>query len=589
MSRYPWFPLFSNILTVIQSRRIVASTIMNVGREEEEQQKSSLLQRQHWAISSFLEKLEEHPFPLPGEQFTIVCPSAGRNNGSGDTELISEYRFKRHNGDAEMDIRVEPLLRRLGSAQLLTLIACCLDERRICFVGSTLSLVSNSVHALMRLIYPFQWQHVFIPVLPAKLLSYVCAPMPYIVGIHTSMLPEVLKLPTEKMVIVNLDRRSVSGTIGCLQLPGTNGVISMVRRQLQQSQRVEDENLLDSILKLFVRMVGDYRLFMQRTESGHELDIDAFIDDKSVEVRSFLHRFKESQMFQTWLSERRELLLNNSLPDGSFELACSRLVPWAYGIGQPPTSIRSPLSRKKMGNMMSSANVAHTAKTVRNNLIAGGRRALQKSQHHGKSFQQLFKALTHEVGLTENLHNQETASLHRRSHQSLQQSPTSNNSTSSASSVLARPLPPVPTSTEQQTRQRASSSPIEGCLIDFPTTISSPDTTMDADEDTIDNLLLSQNEEDNDEQSPFQSLHETFSPLSKRENNEIPLLDELMADEPKIDSKDTSDTLDKLLLANDTDLPLPSSSPLPLSPQNDNSESLASVQPEKRDLLEFFS
>jgi len=52
------------------------------------------------------------------------------------------------------------------------------------FVHSTLSTCMSSMAALL---YPFEWQHTFITVLPSMLIDVVDAPTPYIVGILASM------------------------------------------------------------------------------------------------------------------------------------------------------------------------------------------------------------------------------------------------------------------------------------------------------------------------------------------------------------------------------------------------------------------
>jgi hypothetical protein len=38
-------------------------------------------------------------------------------------------------------------------------------------------------HSIKYLIYPFYWQGVFIPILPARLMPCLQAPVPYIMGI----------------------------------------------------------------------------------------------------------------------------------------------------------------------------------------------------------------------------------------------------------------------------------------------------------------------------------------------------------------------------------------------------------------------
>jgi hypothetical protein len=42
-------------------------------------------------------------------------------------------------------------------------------------------LVAECMNAL---IFPFQWQHVYVPILPASLTHFLDAPVPFIMGLH---------------------------------------------------------------------------------------------------------------------------------------------------------------------------------------------------------------------------------------------------------------------------------------------------------------------------------------------------------------------------------------------------------------------
>ena len=53
------------------------------------------------------------------------------------------------------------------------------------------SLISSCGHALLALLYPFEWQHVFIPVLPSNLIDFVCSPLPYLIGMNPSCLKQL--------------------------------------------------------------------------------------------------------------------------------------------------------------------------------------------------------------------------------------------------------------------------------------------------------------------------------------------------------------------------------------------------------------
>ena len=61
--------------------------------------------------------------------------------------------------------------------------------------------------ALVSLLYPFIWSGIFIPVLPARLLSAIEAPCPYIVGIERRY--DKIELPEEDFVLVDLDSDSI--------------------------------------------------------------------------------------------------------------------------------------------------------------------------------------------------------------------------------------------------------------------------------------------------------------------------------------------------------------------------------------------
>lgn len=59
-----------------------------------------------------------------------------------------------------------------------------------------LMTVAETITALM---FPFQWQHVYVPILPASLLHFLDAPVPYLMGLHSNGLDDrsKLELPQE--------------------------------------------------------------------------------------------------------------------------------------------------------------------------------------------------------------------------------------------------------------------------------------------------------------------------------------------------------------------------------------------------------
>lgn len=69
----------------------------------------------------------------------------------------------------------------------------------VCFFPPIDSTLSSCMHAVVALLYPFSWQHTFIPVLPGSMLDIVCCPTPFLVGLLSSSLPKLKELPVEEV------------------------------------------------------------------------------------------------------------------------------------------------------------------------------------------------------------------------------------------------------------------------------------------------------------------------------------------------------------------------------------------------------
>lgn len=105
-----------------------------------------------------------------------------------------------------------PILRTLGPSSTLRVLSALLSERRIIFTACNISKLCSNVHAAHSLLSPatLSWQHIFIPVLPSSLLNYVCAPMPYIIGLLSHQVDSISNLPVGDVLFVDLDSGSLN-------------------------------------------------------------------------------------------------------------------------------------------------------------------------------------------------------------------------------------------------------------------------------------------------------------------------------------------------------------------------------------------
>lgn len=109
------------------------------------------------------------------------------------------------------------LFRALTIPNIVALLEFALSESRIIFLSSHTAMLHLASKALITLLYPFQWASIFIPVLPARLISALEAPCPYIVGIERRY--ENVELPDDDYVLVDLDSDIIESTTPPVPLP----------------------------------------------------------------------------------------------------------------------------------------------------------------------------------------------------------------------------------------------------------------------------------------------------------------------------------------------------------------------------------
>ena len=86
---------------------------------------------------------------------------------------------------------------------VLAVLAAMLLDRRLIFTSSSIPTLSGAIVAATSLLNPFVWEHIFIPVLPADMLFYCCAPMPFLIGVPSYLLPQLETMPLEEVSLLS--------------------------------------------------------------------------------------------------------------------------------------------------------------------------------------------------------------------------------------------------------------------------------------------------------------------------------------------------------------------------------------------------
>nr|XP_025041273.1 DENN domain-containing protein 1C [Pelodiscus sinensis] len=200
LSYLPWFEVFYKILNNIADH---------------------LAKGQLHELSELLSTLYCHPVPQLNSPVNLEFPSSFIAPDLGSLPTIPENR---NLTEFVVAVDVPNMLQLYGSM---------LYERRILLTSSKLSTLTACVQASSAMLYPLHWQHIYIPTLPPHLLDYCCAPMPYLIGVHSSLMERVRSKALEDVVILNIDTNTLESPFQDLEnLP--SDVVSLLKLQLKK-------------------------------------------------------------------------------------------------------------------------------------------------------------------------------------------------------------------------------------------------------------------------------------------------------------------------------------------------------------------
>ncbi|XP_074871768.1 DENN domain-containing protein 1A isoform X3 [Carettochelys insculpta] len=191
---------------------------------------------------------------------------------------------------------------------MLHLYASMLYERRILICCSKLSTLTACIHGSAAMLYPMFWQHVYIPVLPPHLLDYCCAPMPYLIGIHLSLMEKVRNMALEDVVILNVDTNTLESPFDDLQsLP--NEVVSALKNRLKKVSTTTGDGVARAFLKAQASFFGSYRNALKiEPEEPITFCEETFVSHRSTTMRQFLQNAIQLQLFKQFIDGRLDRL-----------------------------------------------------------------------------------------------------------------------------------------------------------------------------------------------------------------------------------------------------------------------------------------
>ncbi|KAK7888606.1 hypothetical protein WMY93_024166 [Mugilogobius chulae] len=292
LSYLPWFEIFYKLLNTLADY---------------------LAKQQENDLNDLLKSLYELPVPKP---YTPVNLSVNKELCIATGHVLQQHGPSKlpHSYFIAPDIHGLPTIpesRNLTEYfvavdvnNMLQLYASMLHERRIIITSSKLSTLTACVHGAAALLFPMFWQHIFIPVLPPHLLDYCCAPMPYFVGVHLSLLERVRSRSLEDVVILNVDTNGLESPFDDLHhLP--SDVVSSLKSKLKKQSTATGSGVSRAFLRAQAALFGSYRDAL-RYKPGEPITFceESFVNHRSSTMRSFLSMAVNLQLFKQFIEGR---------------------------------------------------------------------------------------------------------------------------------------------------------------------------------------------------------------------------------------------------------------------------------------------
>ncbi|KYO34542.1 DENN domain-containing protein 1B isoform C [Alligator mississippiensis] len=238
---------------------------------------------------------------------------------------------------------------------MLQLYASMLHERRIIITSSKLSTLTACVHGSAALIYPMYWQHIYIPVLPPHLLDYCCAPMPYLIGVHLSLIEKVKNRSLDDVVLLNVDTNTLETPFNDLNnLPSE--VVSALKNKLKKQSTATGDGVARAFLRAQAVLFGSYRDAL-RYKPGEPITFceDSFVKHRSSAVKQFLETAVNLQLFKQFIDGRLSKLnggrgfsdaFEDEITSGGFSGGNSRSYQqWVYTVKKGGALINTAMTK----------------------------------------------------------------------------------------------------------------------------------------------------------------------------------------------------------------------------------------------------
>lgn len=207
-------------------------------------------------VQEFEQKKQEKQPPF---DFGLINRSLLNGRGAVGGK-IDEIFIRRPNDLRLESTEISDLYRILGAETLINVFGSLLLERKVILYGKNISILSSCVLGLQTILYPFQWQHTLVTLLPHSLIEVCQAPLPLLTGVL-----DEINVDIEDGIVIDLDGRLVLQKCGdeTTILPSTLRESLKVSLEmvdlLDQGKMLSSVLIAEAFLRVFVELFAGYK------------------------------------------------------------------------------------------------------------------------------------------------------------------------------------------------------------------------------------------------------------------------------------------------------------------------------------------
>ena len=254
-------------------------------------------------------------------------------------------------------------------------------EKKILFIDDDYTRLSEVTDAFISLIYPFKWIHTYIPIMSDQMLKYLESFLPFLNGIHLSLMPLVSQVFNNSEIDDNEDVFLIFIKEGKINLSSSlinkkkklskyiqtnlpnlpinsekklknklseindlyhNNMKKSVRRNSKTLRPVDpsqyDISIRIAFIQMFVDMFKDYPKYMCILDNDVVFNKNSFLDTINKNDKQFFDEFLDTQLFQQFSQIiftdkcnyfnkiiNKNIQQNNELEGKSFEIKTEKI------------------------------------------------------------------------------------------------------------------------------------------------------------------------------------------------------------------------------------------------------------------------